>query len=127
MAVKMKEKKYPNFIPTYVDGDWTTYKTGFYRMPFGYIEPNGLNFRNSVNNPSSRLYRMLRYIADRQRMLLPTTRNDILRDVFNVDSRARGWASIFFSLAKKCGFIRHQRQGNAVFYYLTAKGRSVIS
>lgn len=105
------------------------YVNVYYTKPFGYIEPNGMNFRNSVNNQNSRLYRMLTYINVKRQNGVKVTRSMIMSDVFNKCSLiySRGWGTYLFSLSNKCGFTKMVRKGNTVYYTITKKGMSVIS
>lgn len=92
--------------------------------PFGVRGHNNLTFADSATDPASNLSRMVRYLEARQGRGLTTTKRDILRDVFNRPNAGRGWASGFFTLAAKAGFITRRRVGRGSVYGV---GRTPIS
>lgn len=82
--------------------------------------PNGVTFEKSVNNPNSRLNRIVQYISNYG----PSTRKDMLRNIFNVynsPSRRRhadGHSSVFWAGMIRVGFIVPRRVGRTVVYDL---------
>lgn len=94
----------------------TEYQRKFWErsQPFGVIASNGLNFRRSVNNPSSNLAKIIRAIEYLQapygdRPITPATQMNIIPflgwSFFR--SRSHGWGSTIFSKARSAGFITY--------------------
>ena len=102
------------------------YGNRFHTKPFGYIEHNGLNFRHSVKNRNSRLFKMLTFLYEHNEFY--NTKEIILEQVFKkrIGNVTRGWGTYLFTLSIKCGFIRKIREGNMVYYVIAEKGREVI-
>lgn len=81
---------------------------------------NGLNFKQSVDNPMSRLRRVLKYLD----IAGPSTKREILRDVFGYTDKemtpsfVRGQHSIFFSLCVVKGYLKWERRGNKILWSL---------
>ncbi len=123
MSIVMDKTKYPHKNYRFENGVMK-YVDGYHTIPFGHIKPNGLNFRYSVSNKNSRLYRMLEYLYSNIDNYV--TKTDILRDVFGKVGVSRGWGTYVFTLSSQCGFIRSFRKGNKVYYSITEKGRLVI-
>lgn len=88
--------------------------------------PNGLNFSKSVGVPTSRLERVRSYL----RTVGPSTKRDILRDVFGFatldESTVRGWGSTLFSLGVKCGHLTHSRVDGKVVWSLPEENPKVM-
>lgn len=94
--------------------------------------PNGLNFRRSVGNPSSRLEKVRTYLRQNG----PTSKATICREVFNkvltdnpsplryeggqwvreTNEVARGWGTYLFGYGVRHGFFHKERQGNRVLW-----------
>jgi len=120
-----REKSVSNYLSQFVKN-----------QPFGAAYYNGMNFVKSVNDPTSRLARTLKYIRDEFRKRnYDITKRDIIEKCWgkNIDERtgtqlingqwkywtydtSRGYGSSFFSTAIKCGFLRKSRHGNKVYY-----------
>jgi hypothetical protein len=94
--------------------------------PAHLTAPNGLNLSKSVGNPSSRLEKMLKYLAENG----PSTKREILTKCFNKTVNddptvtwgngtvRRGWGVYLFVLAIRNGYITKTRTGNTVKYSL---------
>lgn len=102
--------------------------------PYGYVAHNGINFRYSVKNPTSRLARLIAYLRDNG----PKSKEDILRDVFNREIgqwtlntpnfTSRGWGAYLFTGSVVVGFITKTRvNGNHVLYSLGPKSHLVTA
>jgi hypothetical protein len=79
--------------------------------------PNGLNFSQSVGNPTSRLEKVRTYLTVRGE----ATKVDILRDVFDKtvgNGVTRGWGSCLFQYGVHHGFFTKVRRGNKVYWSL---------
>lgn len=84
--------------------------------------PNGMNFRRSVGNPTSRLERIRTYLRTCGR----ATKRDILRNVFGKEIRSgrfafdglvsSGWASYVFTYGNHAGLLVKERVGNNVYW-----------
>lgn len=83
--------------------------------PFGFKNYyNGLDFSRSIDNPNSRLVRVVRFVRMCE---TPVFRSTILNNVFaDRKSRNRGWGSIFFAGAVKAGFLDKVGRGNRTRY-----------
>lgn len=103
-----------------------TYGFGFYvrrsSRPSHLTAPNGLNFSRSVGVPTSRLERIREYL----RVNGPSTKKDILRDVFgktigsySTGGVTMGWGSYVFGLGVKNGFFKKTRKGGTTYWSLT--------
>jgi hypothetical protein len=80
-------------------------------VPFHMTAPNGLNFAHSVGVADSRLERVREYLRKNG----PSTKADILRDVFN-RPMCRGWGSTFFRMAVRHGHLTNYREGSKVLW-----------
>ena len=79
---------------------------------------NGLNFSQSVGNPTSRLEKVRTYLTVRGE----ATKVDILRNVFGKtvgpNGITRGWGSFLFQYGVRHGFFTKVRRGNTVYWSL---------
>jgi hypothetical protein len=80
-------------------------------VPFHLSAYNGLNFAHSVGVAGSRLERVREYLRQNG----PSTKADILRDVFN-RPMCRGWGSTFFRMAVRHGHLTKYRRGTMVLW-----------
>jgi len=84
--------------------------------PFNYKHRNGLDFSKSINDPGSRLARVIRYLRSSP---VPVSRKTILRDVFGIKvngDKNRSWSTQFFSGMVYAGMIEKYGRGNATKY-----------
>ena len=98
------------------------------RKPFGYIGWNGLNFKKSVTDRTSRLARTVRYVSQNG----PQTRAELLMQVFGRKvtpepkwpNRRTGnqcgstWGCYLFIGAVTAGFLVKTRKGKTFVYSL---------
>lgn len=113
---------------------YTTY--GYSRRlssrPRHLTAPNGLNFSQSVGNPTSRLEKVRTYLTVRGE----ATKREILRDVFgktivpsrlqytivqnntNPNEVSSGWGCYLFGYGVHHGFFTKVRRGNKVYWSL---------
>jgi len=109
--------------------------------PFGSIAQNGLNFSKSVNDENSLLGRVIKYLRKQEELEIPVTKRMIVEDVMGktvVEGRVpwnydyenkcwihtdkvgsdvlRGYHSTFFRMTVHCGFLKHKRVGNKVYW-----------
>lgn len=96
--------------------DYGNRKVYVRNRPFGFMAPNGMNFARSVNDPTSRIARLINYL----RQVGEADKNQILRVVFKIGTDGyegkRGWGCFLFSLGTKCGFLSQRRVGNKVMW-----------
>jgi hypothetical protein len=83
-----------------------------------------MNFVRSLQNPDSRLHRLIRYLQE----MGPSAKMDILRDVFGIevtylrwphtltDHKTHSWGSTLFSLGVVNGFLTKTRKGNITLW-----------
>ena len=100
-------------------------------LPAHLTAPNGLNFTKSVHDPKSRLNRVRDYLRQNG----PSSKRDILRDVFGKEMNdnkyvpvngqfvnrtantvTSGWGSYLFGYGVRHGFFTKVRRGN-VWYW----------
>lgn len=85
-----------------------------------------MNLRKSIMNKNSRFSRIHEYLQT----FGPSTKKQILRDVFGVDvghlpdQRTRGWASYVFSLGVAHGHFRKVRKGNTVLWSIVLQEKN---
>ena len=95
-----------------------TYGYRLSSRPRHLTAPNGLNFSQSVGNPTSRLERVRDYL----RIHGAATKKEILRDVFGKtvgpNGITRGWGSYLFQYGVHHGFFMKVRRGNKVYWSL---------
>ena len=94
-------------------------------VPRHLTAPNGLNFSRSLNNPKSRLCRVLSYLSVKGE----ATKGEILRDVFGKtldnttmyphrtkDMVTSGWGTYLFNYGVRHGFFKKVRRGNMWYW-----------
>jgi hypothetical protein len=95
-----------------------TYGYRLSSRPRHLTAPNGLNFSQSVGNPTSRLEKVRTYLTVRGE----ATKIEILRDVFGKtvgpNGCTRGWGSYLFQYGVHHGFFTKVRRGNKVYWSL---------
>lgn len=93
--------------------------------PAELTAPNGMNFSKSVGNPNSRLERVRSYLLANG----PSTKRDILRDVFgkvvdtnpwhvrdNLNGVTYGWGAYLFGYGVRHGFFTKTRKGRTTLW-----------
>jgi hypothetical protein len=93
------------------------------RAKFGVFKTNGLNFNKSVNDPNSRLARVVNHIRQNG----PTTRRDLnLMLGMDPSIESRGWGTYLVTLAVQGKVLTMYRVGKKVLYDLGVNAKSVV-
>jgi hypothetical protein len=88
---------------------------GSRNAPYGVQMHNGLNLSKSVNDPKSRLARVVNHIRTHG----PSRRSDLNKMLgMGIVESPRGWGWYLYVAAIHAGFIVKTRKGRRVFYSL---------